>query len=97
MITLMAQGAEATGCREELASTREAGRCVLAMSLSAINRSDGGMIRVSEVALEPVWEAMQVWLRDDAVLGRRGGSQADLRQGDAEFQALRMGSSTSSA
>ena len=33
---------------------------------------------------------MQVWLRDDAVLGRRGGSQADLRQGDAEFQALRM-------
>ena len=56
----------------------------------AINRSDGGMVKVKNVKLEGVWEAMKQWLKDDTVLDRRGGSQAQLQAGNADFQVLQM-------
>jgi len=48
------------------------------------------MIRVQNVELEEVWEAMKAWLKDEMVLSREGGSQADLQKGHADFQVLKM-------
>lgn len=54
-----------------------------------IHASQGGMVKVSNINLEKIWNAMKAWLHDPKVQNRTGGSQASLSTGKADFQVLR--------